>query len=91
MLLTAPLRGIPSSRTPSSGGFIRSSSLAGRFGSSTPLGPNRGSASHKEGGIKVAGCTCDYSSYGFLASNAISVILHEVWRNFLMKTALRNC
>jgi len=59
MLSTAPLRGIPSSRTPSSGSFIRSSSLAGRFGSSTPLGPNRGSASHKEGGIKVAGCTCN--------------------------------
>ena len=52
-MLTAPLRGIPSSKTPSSGGFIRSSSLAGRFGSSTPLGPNRSSASHKEGGIKV--------------------------------------
>jgi len=53
VLLIAPLRGIPSSRTPSSAGFIRSSSLAGRFGSSTPLGPNRSSASHKEGGIKV--------------------------------------
>jgi len=54
--LAAPLRGIPSSRTPTSGGFIRSASLAGRFGSSsssTPLGPGRGSASHKEGGIKV--------------------------------------
>jgi len=56
-LWTAPLRGIPSSRTPS-GGFIRSSSLAGRFGSTTALGPSRGSASQKEGGIKVPLIVC---------------------------------
>jgi len=61
-LSTAPLRGIPSSRTPSSAGFIRSSSLAGRFGSSTPLGTNRSSASHKEGGIKVAACPSNFTT-----------------------------
>ena len=50
----APLRGIPSSKVPQSGGgFIRSSSLTGRFGTSTPLGQSRSSIIHKEGGIKV--------------------------------------